>query len=235
MSCASNEALIALHVEGDLPQRDVPSLEAHLLSCERCATFRDDLRGSQATLKSLGRAELPEASLDRIRRHTVAAVGGQPLSRGPLLAPAWALAGGVALAAAAGLWSASTPRPPHATVRATTAVAPGPRAESPRLSDPRASNDPQPPQASVAPRGSTIGATAPVSSDKGERVAEPSTMLSPEDADQLARAVVEVARVERLAASDTGDGHAEPDSLLVRLDTDDPDVVIYWQVDSNGG
>ena len=56
--------------------------------------------------------------------------------------------------------------------------------------------------------------------------------LSQEDADQLARAVVAVSRIERVT-----DTYQEPAarSTWVRLTTDDPKVVIYWQLDSNGG
>jgi hypothetical protein len=67
-------------------------------------------------------------------------------------------------------------------------------------------------------------------------VVEAKAALSPEDADQLARAVVEVGRVERLVEPAATGGGLEPAaSLLVRLETDDPNVVIYWQLDSNGG
>jgi hypothetical protein len=225
MSCVSNEALIALHVEGDLPRRDVPSLEAHLLSCDGCATFRDELRASQSALKSLGEAELPEASLQRIRGRALAAVDQRVPLRRPLLAPAWTLAGGVAFVAAVGLWSASTSHPHRVAIQAATAVTTRP----PVLASQR-------PRSSVAPHGSAIRPPTTVSPSEEATVVEPSTALSPEDADQLARAVVEMAHVERLAAPDAaGALTAKPASLLVRLDTDDPNVVIYWQVDSNGG
>ncbi len=59
--------------------------------------------------------------------------------------------------------------------------------------------------------------------------------LSPEDADQLARAVVAVSRVRRLP-EEPSTAPAEPlPAALVRLETSDPGVVIYWQLDSNGG
>jgi Putative zinc-finger len=235
MSCASNETLLALHVEGDLPPREVAPLEAHLVSCERCATFRDDLRTSQSRLKSLGRAGLPEPSLQRVRQRTLAAVEQRvPLGR-PLLAPAWRLVVAVAVVGALGLWSASGFRPHGVALHATTALTARSPAVSRRPPDPERVFD-RSTQAAPTPHDSTVQPPAPVSPSKGARVAEPFTTLSPEDADQLARAVVEVARVERLAVpSPARDAAAEPAPLLVRLDTDDPSVVIYWQVDSNGG
>lgn len=234
MSCASNEALIALYVEGDLPARDVPSLATHLATCVRCGTFRDELRASQATLKSLGQTEIPEAPLERVRRRTLGAVGHEIPLRRPLLAPGWGLAIGVAVLAAVGLWSGSTSHPHPTAIQATTALPQRAPAGRPRPSEPTTMPDPLP-QPAVAPPRSTIRPPAPVSPSKGAEVVEASTRLSPQDADQLARAVVEVSRVERLAAPDAASGPTEPGTLLVRLDTDDPNVVIYWQVDANGG
>jgi hypothetical protein len=59
--------------------------------------------------------------------------------------------------------------------------------------------------------------------------------LSPDDADQLARAVIAIARIERV---EEGPIDAEPSPApapLMRLATADPDVVIYWQLEPSGG
>jgi hypothetical protein len=59
--------------------------------------------------------------------------------------------------------------------------------------------------------------------------------LSPDDADQLARAIVAIARIERV---DEAPIDAEPSPApapLMRLATADPDVVIYWQLEPSGG
>ena len=83
-------------------------------------------------------------------------------------------------------------------------------------------------------------------------MAEATSALTPEEADQLARAVVALARIERLSdvpvtsgeparlGTDEGGGEVPPGSAgptgtLVRWTTANPDVVIYWQLDSNGG
>src|SRR5260370_875118 len=61
------------------------------------------------------------------------------------------------------------------------------------------------------------------------------TALSPEDADQLARAVVAVSQIERVedvTASSPAPSDRPP---LLRLATSDPDIVIYWQLESDGG
>jgi hypothetical protein len=62
-----------------------------------------------------------------------------------------------------------------------------------------------------------------------------STALSPEEADQLARAIVAVSRVERLSDAVLSAPDRVATAPLVRWVTDDPSVVIYWQIDSNGG
>jgi hypothetical protein len=67
------------------------------------------------------------------------------------------------------------------------------------------------------------------------RTGRPSVVpaLSPDDADQLARAVVAIARVQRV---DEVPDDVEPSPVpLMRLATADPDVVIYWQLEPNGG
>jgi hypothetical protein len=59
--------------------------------------------------------------------------------------------------------------------------------------------------------------------------------LSPDDADQLARAVVAVSRIRRLSDEPPAARDDRSSPAMVRLETPDPDVVIYWQLDSNGG
>jgi hypothetical protein len=63
--------------------------------------------------------------------------------------------------------------------------------------------------------------------------------LSPEDADQLARALVYVSQLDGVPPAPNEPSEAEeaakPPTALVRLATQDPNVVIYWQFDSNGG
>jgi hypothetical protein len=59
--------------------------------------------------------------------------------------------------------------------------------------------------------------------------------LSPDDADQLARAVVAVSRIRRLSDEPPAARDDRSAPAMVRLETPDPDVVIYWQLDSNGG
>jgi hypothetical protein len=60
--------------------------------------------------------------------------------------------------------------------------------------------------------------------------------LSPDEADQLARAVVAVSKIASLSdLRRREEPEGEPSSgPFARLATDDPDVVIYWQLDAIG-
>jgi hypothetical protein len=59
--------------------------------------------------------------------------------------------------------------------------------------------------------------------------------LTPDDAEQLARAIVAVSRIRRVTDRAPAPP-AEPfPPAVVRLQTSDPGVVIYWQLDSSGG
>ncbi len=65
----------------------------------------------------------------------------------------------------------------------------------------------------------------------------PVPTLSSDDADQLARAVVAISRIRSVEeAVRQPPAPPDPDATpLVRLATDDPNVVIYWRLEPNGG
>jgi hypothetical protein len=62
----------------------------------------------------------------------------------------------------------------------------------------------------------------------------PDVQLTAAEADQLARALVAVSRIERLSDVDR-ELPAAPETPLVRIATDDPNVVIYWRLEPSGG
>lgn len=66
MSC-SFEALVALHVEGDLDESERQRVESHLRTCAECWDLAEDLRESQAIFKSI-RQDVPnQAMLSAVR------------------------------------------------------------------------------------------------------------------------------------------------------------------------
>jgi hypothetical protein len=99
LDCARWHTSLALHVEGDLP--DPVLVEAHLRGCAACHEFLEELRATQALVKSLPRA------VPRARRRAW---------------PWWAA--GAAAAAAALLFALLRPLPPVAPLPERTAWTP---------------------------------------------------------------------------------------------------------------
>jgi len=84
-------------------------------------------------------------------------------------------------------------------------------------------------------RQSTKGRRAVVSPHMDPNGLDSVVPLSEDDAAQLARAVVVLSKIERLS-----DFNEEPDALprsssMVRFETADPNVVIYWELAPIGG
>jgi anti-sigma factor RsiW len=148
--------------------------------------------------------------------------------------------------------------PPGQALAAAGDAAASPRSQNGRASGRAARSGARPalPAPTDTPPASTPRRPRAVYGSEGSGTtaspkAAPESALTPEEADQLARAVVALARIEGL--SDAVEGSTEetglatgedeedtPDSVaasgtLVRWTTADPDVVIYWQLDSNGG
>ena len=75
MSC-SFEALVALHVEGDLDESERQRVESHLRTCSECWDLAEDLRESQAIFKSI-RQDVPnQAMLSAVRARVLEDVAG---------------------------------------------------------------------------------------------------------------------------------------------------------------
>jgi hypothetical protein len=224
MSCERNERKLALHLEGDLEAEEADALERHLATCVRCRAFERELRNSQAALKSLADAELPEPAIAVARARVLAAVGTPPGAGWNMPRWAWvSLAAGVPVALGLALfWRAGgvTPTPGPAVTQTGARSLPTPRlAAVPAL--PLDSTKPQ--HRAVSP------SVQPPRHPQVDR-------LSPEDADQLARALVLVSRLQRSdpppRTTDAADATRTP---LAHIATDDPNVVIYWQFDPSGG
>jgi len=217
MSCRGRERLLSLHVEGDLPERDAVVLEAHLEECESCRTFLGELRASQSTLKELYAEPLDEHALAGARLR-VRSAGKERPERSPVV-----LYGAIAASLIAAIGGSVWLRERAARLPGTRLVAavPSPAPSSATTTaehGPRAVSRPRP--ASAAP---VVDVPKPVAA------------LSPEDADQLARAVLAVSRIESVEEATVHTAAPSDRPSLVRLATSDPDIVIYWQLESDGG
>jgi len=226
MTCMRYETELALYVERDLSDAAAAAVEAHLRECRTCPAFLAALRASQALVKDLAAEEVPPDLLAAVRVGVAAAAAPRPRSDAPV--PAWAAAAAIVLALGTLAWvvafvggadpvrkraEALRPSSPREAIGAPVIASPSVRSTipAPRRVSPRMEQ---------APRG---------------RAHRPSVVpaLSPDDADQLARAVVAIARIERL---DEAPADPEPSPTpLMRLATADPDVVIYWQLEPSGG
>jgi hypothetical protein len=222
MTCTRYENELALYVEHDLLDADVAAVEAHLGACPACRSFLASLRASQAAVKDLAAEELDAEALAVTRVRTIVAAACDRRSRRPRWVPAWAAAAAVILALGALAWVAAVSRPERA--RPVAVASPPPPSARSTLPGP----------AAVSPRMER----AHVRRDRADRqrpVPAAAVALSPDDADQLARAVVAIARIQKVDEVPADYEPSPAPAPLMRLATADPDVVIYWQLEPNGG
>ncbi|MBI2149167.1 MAG: hypothetical protein HYU27_00995 [Acidobacteria bacterium] len=211
MTCKYSEQDIALYVEGDLIE---PAIEAHLLACGTCRVLVDELRESQSLLKGLRQETVSGAALAEVRSRVLVEVRGVS-SRTPWgrRVERWFWLGlrrgyalaGVGLAVAMGV--------------GLWLGAPTPK--------PSVESDPLPPAAAVPLR-------------KGDNVlveTRPIVPLAKGDGVRGLPRTQGVAHTEvpKQAVPDPGPAPDEPKQLVVKLLTDDPNIVIYWLVDQTGG
>jgi hypothetical protein len=257
VSCERFERALALDVSGDLPPREASALRAHLAGCARCCEFAAGLERSQAALRALADEDLPQDALRSVRLRVRAAAASEP-RRWARRAPVWvwaAAASVVALAAGVVAWRVTT-GPPMQVARAPERIgvpdpsgrvqAGGPQDDAQGRHPERApSLDGRAKDLSTGPlRTHAAHAHSPKNAparDTLDAALQRAESLCPEDADQLARALVYVSQLDGVLpapdeSSETEDT-AKPPLALVRLATQDPNVVIYWQIDSdsNGG
>jgi anti-sigma factor RsiW len=96
MSCLDFEKLIALDIEGDLPERKAAKLVEHMKACGNCREFAGKLQASQALLKGLAQEPLDEAVLREVRQRVLRGIATQTQ---PHRFPAWRFALGAVLVA----------------------------------------------------------------------------------------------------------------------------------------
>jgi putative zinc finger protein len=81
MKCSGFERLVALYVEEDLQGVERASVEVHLQTCSACWDLAEDLKESQAALKSIRQDVPAAAALSSLRERVMGEVGGlQPTS-----------------------------------------------------------------------------------------------------------------------------------------------------------
>lgn len=228
MTCTRYENDLALYVEHDLADAEAAAVEAHLRECATCPSFLAELRASQAQLKDLAAEEKAEALAEVRVRLVVAAAAPRPRHDGQV--PTWAAAAAIVLALGTLLFIVALERwtDPARTVAVSLppriAPIPSPVTAEPSLR----STLPGPPAVSPHMEQAQV---------RRGQVDRSSVVpaLSPDDADQLARAVVAIARIRSVQDARPDVEPSPEPAPLMRLATADPDVVIYWQLDTSGG
>jgi hypothetical protein len=202
--------MIALYAGGELTPGRARRVEMHLRECASCRALADDLAADRAALERLGACASHDLELGSIRAAVMAEVTTLQPAAGKLVrSPRLALAA-VAVAAAVAL---------------VAFVATHGERRAPRVADDPASGDirvveipPEVPE--VAPEQS--GEAAPEAPAVAEAAAEhqPPTRI---------------ARTDPPAGHpDTAPGPGPEEPMLIKILTDDPEVVIYWIVELKG-
>jgi hypothetical protein len=240
MNCNSFKELIPLYAEGDLDPSRAKSVEWHLKSCPSCQRFLKELEASQAIVKELAAESLDPASFNVVRERVMQEVNRRQVRPiwwrflSPALAqwhPAWAVS--LAVLIALGfllqwqLWRkpVGSDRPDGpATVSGPAVRKEGPDSSRPSLSE---KAEPQPPDGGLAIRQFArrhVGLA-------------PHNVLAPAEAQPDAVAAETEPPVEQgsnlqLEEPLPADIAPEPPPpLVIKLVTDDPNIVIVWLVD----
>jgi hypothetical protein len=210
MNCTAFEERIALWAGGDLGSVEASEVERHLESCPGCARFAEEMRECRAALVDLRTEPISAAAFARVRRNVLERLQPAP-KRAFWWRPVWAAVLATLLVAVV-LWM----RPRDLRVAAPVADVPPAIAEA---------KPPAPPPAETPP---------PVRARKSRRLA-PSVALQakaiPTEAVKTEGVETEGAlAVEPVRSAAT----PEPQQLVIKILTDDPNVVIYWIAEQAG-
>ena len=218
MNCRGWNPHLALYVEGDLEQDLAQQLEAHLAVCDECRDFADTLRETQVTFRQVRNDIIETASLDRIRANVLRQVQAIEERRGwidrlgMLLWSGWSwrysVLGCVALVfVSAVVWRLTRVAGPiESQPRVVVAPKPGPA--------------PRPEEAVSAVAESRSAITKPRREIAAARIEPVET-------------VREVVAPEPIPFETVTEEQAKDN--VVQLFTEDPNIVIYWLIDPNGG
>ena len=210
MKCRYSENDVALYVEGDLDGLDAREFEAHLAACHACGELETELRQSQLALKSLRQDTVSAAALAHVRTRVLAEVGGGNVKWGW---GRWVYAmAGMGLVAVLCVGLASYLREPE--VQQAVKI------------------DPLPPAAAVPRARGTITNTESLADTHKQELHQVRSLTVPlrkADSRHTRQGAAHTEMPEPATPADP------PKQIVVKLLTDDPNIVIYWLVDQPGG
>jgi hypothetical protein len=244
MNCSDYETLIALYVEDDLSLSAKEDLEAHLQNCATCRVFLANLRKTQSILKDLGGDVLDPNSFSTVRERVMAQVSRQVVrrsSRWLSLSAFWrwqpaAAAAMVLLVCLAILWQWHLFR--KSVGRRHSSESNGASVTSAQPQQKPLSNDSQPSEHTPRVPGKQLRTTTaqlarvrvpvPLQTTvfQSETVTETASAENPAENEQGAILEAEVPPAVDVPSE-------KPDPLVIKLLTDDPNIVIVWLVDED--
>jgi hypothetical protein len=205
MSCKRYELWAGLYVGGDLDGSRARKLEQHLADCAECRELVEGLGETRAAIEGLRDESLDGSVLQDFRERILETIEADADSAG---APAWwywGLAGSLAMLLMALTVWFFIPR---------TIESPGQVAEEAPLTEA---------PATIPPRETSTSLPVEPTVERREPPTKHAVMGETE------KPAVEPSFPE----TEEGDRHT--DVVVVKLLTDNPDIVIYWLVESNGG
>ncbi len=216
MSCETIESKIALLASGDLPAGETKAVAKHLADCASCRELLDDFRVDRYSLGSLKAEEIDRAERLAVRSAVLARIKRDSRSGewfASLVRPASWGAAVLAVLVLLIFWPRPSFVPPTPPGKTSVAESRNPRTPDKVLPAivPGGGNEPVAP---VAERGNQ-GAKR-----RGDAIFKPG-------AEQNTAMAVRVNHVEM----------SEPaaDDIAIKLETDDPNVVIIWLASSREG
>ena len=239
MSCSIWEEQVALLAGDDLEAAEAAAVERHLSQCADCRALAEDLRGNLQGLRVAHAEPLPAAQYAAVRARVLAELERPPLA-------VWAWAAGLAVAAAAALLvlmrPAAVPAPNLARLEAKAPVARRPVTGLAGENSPRTGNSgvrSARPLARQQGCGTSAFACQPA---RQQRCGTGVAVLAPvpDSACQPVPPALSFADLTTLpgpgvhdlvAAEVAAAPEVEAPVRMVQLATDDPNVVIYWQLE----
>jgi hypothetical protein len=215
MTCHYSQNDIALYVEQDLPPAKIQEIELHLVTCDVCRDLAADLRESQATFKSLKQDVVSPAALSSVRSRVLAEVARVKVK------PVWgrwvyAFTSGLLVVVMSVVWMGRPDQRENLVAVKRVDVQP------PQLSEHHEESVTKP-ETTAARRDQRFDQQA------GQRSVGAGSSRSRAQSAGLAESSEESLTAEPEVVPDP------PKQLVVKLLTDDPNVVIYWLVDQKNG
>jgi anti-sigma factor RsiW len=211
MKCSYPQNDIALYVEGDLPPARARDIEGHLTSCSACRELLTDLRESQAVLKELRQDTVHPAALSSVRSRVLAEIDGTRWR------PVWgrwvyALSGGLFLLMISVGWLLNIGKPPATPVEDSLSSNALPSADA------------------VQPSVGTGTVPEPIA----KAVTEPKGIQTRPVVKANRRVRLHEVAVKAQQPVNANISAEPPKQVVVKLMTDDPNIVIYWLLDAGG-